>query len=309
VDGGGFSDNSRFDVGASVVAPFLWRKKIRTLDLVVLSHPNADHMNGLLFVLRHFRVRELWTNGEPSETAGYQRFRKIVEDKKIFEPEFSRLPRRRRMGGATVTIGNPPPDFFGRSRFEPWRNKNNNSLVLHIRFGRVSFLLPGDVMAAAESEMVQSAGEQMAAHILIAPHHGSRSSNTELFLDTVRPWVAVVSAGMNNRFGFPHPIVRQRYRRRGVPLLRCDRDGAVLCSSDGKSFRLTTFLLSRHRDSPPPVRWEAFIGEGPNDPGEPPTGRENGPDGEKSRRRPLPNRQEREEECRSATSVATETAW
>jgi hypothetical protein len=130
----------------------------------------------------------------------------------------------------------------------------------------------------------------MAAQILIAPHHGSRSSNTEPFLYTVRPAVAVVSAGMNNRFGFPHPIVRQRYRRRGVPLLRCDRNGAVLCSSDGESFRLITFRLSRDRGFPPPVRWEAFIEEGPKDPGEPSIGRENVPDVGKSRRRLLPYR-------------------
>ena len=264
VDGGGFSDNSRFDVGAFVVAPFLWRKKICTLDLVVLSHPNADHMNGLLYILRNFRVKEIWTNGESSETLGYARFCRIVKERKLFEPGFSTLPRRRRLNGATISILNPPRDFLQRTRFEPWRNPNNNSLAVHIRFGRATFLLPGDVMAAAEAEMVRTAGLRLDARVLVAPHHGSRFSATDAFLDAVRPSLVIFSAGANNRFGFPHAAVMQRCRRRGAALLRCDRDGAIVCSSDGKTLRLETLLLGRCGNTPCRSRRQTLLDAGRN---------------------------------------------
>ena len=71
VDGGGFSDNTAFDVGARIIAPFLWQKKIKTIDLLVLSHPNSDHLNGLIFLADHFNVKALWTNDEPRDTMGY----------------------------------------------------------------------------------------------------------------------------------------------------------------------------------------------------------------------------------------------
>ena len=81
VDGGGFSDPTAFDVGANIIAPFLWRKKIKTVDTLVLSHPNSDHMNGLLYIARYFNVKNVWSTGESSSVLNYHKFRKIIEKK------------------------------------------------------------------------------------------------------------------------------------------------------------------------------------------------------------------------------------
>ena len=77
VDGGGFYDN-RFDVGARILAPFLWHKKIATVETLVLSHPNSDHLNGLLFVAKHFNVERVWMNQEEVPGQPYQDFLKII---------------------------------------------------------------------------------------------------------------------------------------------------------------------------------------------------------------------------------------
>ena len=77
IDGGGFGDNTVFDVGARVVAPFLWRKKIKTVETLVLSHPNSDHLNGLLFIAENFNTSELWANGEPADNAGYHQLTQV----------------------------------------------------------------------------------------------------------------------------------------------------------------------------------------------------------------------------------------
>ncbi|MGD8291812.1 MAG: ComEC/Rec2 family competence protein, partial [Desulfobacterales bacterium] len=78
IDGGGFADNSAFDVGAAVVAPLLWRKKIRTVDALILSHPNSDHLNGLIYIARHFHVKKIWTNSEARNTQGYKDLMRVI---------------------------------------------------------------------------------------------------------------------------------------------------------------------------------------------------------------------------------------
>ena len=86
IDGGGFSDNSSFDVGSRIIAPLLWKKKIKTVDLLVLSHPNSDHLNGLIYLADHFNVRTLWTNDEARSTQGYQQLMKVCARRGIYTP-------------------------------------------------------------------------------------------------------------------------------------------------------------------------------------------------------------------------------
>jgi competence protein ComEC len=240
IDGGGFSDLSTFDVGAGVVAPFLWRKKIRTVDTVVLSHPNSDHLNGLLFILDHFNVTRVWANGEPSRTDGYKRFLRAVRDNNIRMQPFPRLPREQRLNGVHVKILYPPKYFLCRKEREAWRNINNNSIVIKAKFGSVSFLFTGDITATAEYELVRMAGDSLTSTVLVAPHHGSRTSSTPALLNRVAPEVVAVSSGANNRYGFPHPDVVERFLERNCRILRTDRQGAVRFRTDGKNLDVRT---------------------------------------------------------------------
>jgi len=99
IDGGGFSDNNTFDMGARVIAPFLWRKKICTIDTLVLSHPNSDHLNGLIYIARHFNVKMIWANNEARDTVGYRRLQNIITQNQIDRPNFQDMPRHQLING------------------------------------------------------------------------------------------------------------------------------------------------------------------------------------------------------------------
>lgn len=244
IDGGGFSDNRLFDVGAQVVAPLLWRKKIATVDTVVLSHPNSDHLNGLIFIVDNFKVKEVWTNGLAADTEAYRQFMAALEAGEVRRPPFEGLVRSRIVNGARVEILHPPKDFMacaaGKDRLV---DANDSSIVVRAGLGEVNFLFPGDAMAAAEKDMVAGGCDRLAATVLAAPHHGSRTSSTPDFLDCVNPEVVIVSSGWSRRRYFPHPLVQKRYRERDLTVLCTHRCGAVTVVTDGRGYRVETMAV------------------------------------------------------------------
>lgn len=247
IDGGGFADNAVFDMGAQVIAPLLWRKKTLTVDTLILSHPNSDHLNGLIYIAEHFNVSQIWTNNEPRPTSGYLQLMNVIRCKNILLPRYDELPRVHRINGIELHILYPPKDFLKRKKKDAWRNLNNNSLTVKVKFGSISFLFPGDIMAAAERELIGSDKNQLTSTVLIAPHHGSRSSNSEIFLNSVNPEIVIISSGRKFRPGIPHSTVLQRYQQRGCRLLRTDRNGAVCFVTDGNQLSAKPFIVSPSR--------------------------------------------------------------
>ncbi|MBC2713545.1 MAG: DNA internalization-related competence protein ComEC/Rec2 [Desulfosarcina sp.] len=240
-DGGGFSNNRVFDMGQRVVAPVLWRKKIATVDILVLSHPNADHLNGLIYIARHFNVRELWTNGDANTTWGYRELMAVCREKDI-------VVRRADAGTGKIVIGpvalavlHPAVGFLSHPYEIDQEYRNNGSLVIKATFGETAFLLTGDIMARAESTLVPRAGRDLASTVLFAPHHGSRTSSSPDLVAAVRPEVVVISAGAGNRFGFPHVEVTDRYRAAGCRILCTGTHGAISMRSDGKNVHIRPF--------------------------------------------------------------------
>jgi competence protein ComEC len=242
VDGGGFSDNKSFDMGARVIAPFLLRKKILTVDTLILSHPNSDHLNGLIYIAEHFKVKSIWTNGETRQTSGYMAFHEMIKRKGYSQPDFQKLNRRQQMNGVEFAVLYPPVDFITRKVSDRWRNSNNNSLVVKVTYGTVSFLFPGDIMIEAEKELVNLAEAELGCDVLLAPHHGSRSSSSQLFLKRVQPEITVISAGWKNRFRFPHPAVLAAYQNHGCRIYRTDLNGAITIVTDGNQITVKTSL-------------------------------------------------------------------
>lgn len=242
IDGGGSADNTAFDVGAAIVAPLLWRKKIQTVDTLILSHPNSDHLNGLIYIARYFHVKNVWTNSEAHDTLGYQTFMDVIANRKIVLPSFADLPRSLWINGVKLDFLYPPRGFLKLKEKEGWRNTNNNSLVVKVSMGFRSFLFPGDIMAAAEEELVGMAGRKLDSTVLIAPHHGSRSSSSTAFLGEVNPEVIVISCGRRSRFKLPHPTILKRYQRHGYAIFRTDLNGAVSLSTDGQQLEVKPFF-------------------------------------------------------------------
>jgi competence protein ComEC len=133
----------------------------------------------------------------------------------------------------TATILNPGPATLAAD--EP----NNHSVVLHLQMGRISFLLPGDIEAPIERNLV-FADAPLNATVLKSPHHGSKTSSSEIFLEAVNPQVVVISVGEDNRFGHPSSEVLECYVERGLTVLRTDQRGTIEFSTDGERLWVET---------------------------------------------------------------------
>jgi competence protein ComEC len=242
IDGGGFTDNRIFDVGQRIVAPFLRYRKILRIDTIVLSHPSSDHMNGLVYVLSHFHPQKLLWTGERASTASFANFQQALAESGTQAPDFTRLNRRMTIGGADVMILHPEISRMqGLHRFSGG-DCNNHSLVVKVAMGNCGILFPGDIEIPAEKRLIDCCRHNVASQVLVAPHHGSRTSSSKSFLDAVRPEKVVISAGWRNRFGFPHKTVLKRYQALGSEVFRTDNQGAVLLRTDGHRWQTKTQL-------------------------------------------------------------------
>jgi len=225
IDGGGARDN-RFDIGRRVVAPFLWSRGIRKLDLVILSHPHPDHMNGLKFILKKFNVAQVWESARDPDLPGYEEFRRIVAEKNIPRKTVSADDPPVVLGEAELRVLHPSGGFTAHER-QVYAAENDRSLVVRIAFDNKVCLFTGDIHREAERYLVRTA-KDLKCDLLKAPHHGSRTSSSDDFVSLARPKVAVVTCGRENPFRHPADEVVERYRRHGAFLYRTDADGAVL---------------------------------------------------------------------------------
>ncbi|MEW5723360.1 MAG: DNA internalization-related competence protein ComEC/Rec2 [Thermodesulfobacteriota bacterium] len=238
IDGGGFPV-SDFDPGENVVAPYLWKRGLTRVDVLVLTHPQADHAEGLPFLAENFGPVEFWSNFTPSRNQAYQEMARLARERRMARPSLADLAEGRRFGPAQVTVLAPAPDYLSRPAIGDRRHHlNNYSLILKITLDRVSFLFPGDVEAAGEAEVVRRQGERLRADVLLAPHHGSAGSLSPAFLEAVRPKIVIISAGPYNRFKFPSPKILDRVKQAGGTILRTDRLGAVTIVTDGQGIRV-----------------------------------------------------------------------
>jgi len=242
VDGGGFSDNRVFDVGASIVAPFLWQKKIRSVDTLVLSHANSDHLNGLIYIAENFHVKHVWINHEAADTFGYRLFMETIKKNNIQMPAYHKIAGVHNINGVHIDILYPQEDFIEKRKTETWRNLDNNSLILRASLKDVSFLFPGDIKARAEYELVSTLGDKLRSSVLLAPHHGSKTSSSERFLEKVKPEVVVISSRYKSRFGFPHPSVLKRYQDMGCRVIETAHNGAVSMRTDGQTLTIRPYI-------------------------------------------------------------------
>lgn len=237
IDGGGFYFSSVFDVGENIVAPFLWRKKIRTVETIILSHPHADHMNGLAFIAGHFHVKDAFLTDPENPANNRDLIRNLLKNGARM-PRYKDIPRVFEINGAKFSILHPPRDF--RPSEKP--DHNNDSMVVKVAFGDTSVLFPGDIESEAERELAALRDDELKSDILIAPHHGSRTSGSREFLEKVDPDIVIISCGQKNRFGYPHPSAARRYNRQRCRIFRTDLKGAVELVSDGKTFEISTCL-------------------------------------------------------------------
>jgi competence protein ComEC len=236
IDGGG-SSREDFDIGRMVVAPSLLALKIRRVDYLVLSHPESDHMNGLLFIAAQFKPREFWHNGDRVDTEAYRKLMEVVRNKGIAERLPSDLKEPVEIGKVRIDLLHPETerDFSRRMKL------NDRSMVLKMTHGRNSFLFPGDLEKEGENTVIPRKGAMLESNVLLVPHHGSRSSCSEEFLERVNPRFCIISAKGGVPLRFPHPDLLRRLEARGCEVFRTDQMGAVSVYSSGDVIEVTTF--------------------------------------------------------------------
>jgi len=238
IDGGGFRD-SEFDMGKSVIAPFLYAKKIRSIDIVVLSHPHPDHLQGLIYIVNNFDVREVWTTALEPDDNLYRLWKKTLADRKVIVRYLtSSLPAEEIQGAKIECLWPDSHRIYAKDD-----DINDQSLVLRITFGDRRFLIPGDISSHVE-ELLLDSGKNLQSDLVIAPHHGSVYSSSPAFIRATAPRYVVFSCGKNNVFRHPHPEVLKRYSAQGVTAFRTDLQGAVASRTDGEKMEIRPWLAS-----------------------------------------------------------------
>ncbi len=235
VDGGGLV-GSPIDVGERAVAPLLAARRRGSLAAVVLTHPHPDHLLGLASGLARVEAATLWDNGqgEAEGTAGaYADVLSTIRARGVRVLRPADLCGSRPFGGAWLDVVAPCPGIT------PDRGANDNSFVFRLRFGERSVLFTGDAEREEEHELLARRAE-LRADVLKVGHHGSRTSSSAPFLQAVKPSVAVISCGVRNRYGHPHERTLAALADAGARVLRTDRDGSVVVTTDGRSLDVRT---------------------------------------------------------------------
>ena len=240
MDGGGLHED-RFDIGKRVIAPLLWKKKIRRIDTLVLTHPDPDHLKGLIFIASQFSIGRFWDNGYQTESESYLQLKKILGERKIKTQSLDEETPPQMINGVEISILNPSAWKTTQNKVQNLRDLNNSSLVMKFRFRDISVLLAGDIEKEAEERILRK-GYPLRADILKIPHHGSSSSSSPPFLERVKPVYAILSVGERNIGRLPHPEVLKRYLQLGSKIFRTDKHGAITVTTDGENIKVNTFL-------------------------------------------------------------------
>lgn len=229
VDAGGLV-GSPVDVGQRVLAPLLRARRRTAIDVVILSHPHPDHFGGMLTGLSGVDVGQFWDTGQGENegmAGGYAELLASLRARNvpIFRP--SELCGTRSLGGVSFDVLAPCPNPSSD------RGPNDNSFVVRLRYGERAILFVGDAEHEEERELVDTRSGALRADVLKVGHHGSRTSSSPAFLNAVAPQVAVMSCGVRNRYGHPHPNTLASLSRARISIHRTDRDGAILVTTDG----------------------------------------------------------------------------
>lgn len=217
----------------------------RSIDLVVLTHPERDHISGLIEVLKRYKVNYILWTGVLRDTAEYKEWLRAVE-KEVREGADIKIAQ----AGQRIILWKsdlhnlwksdlhnymevlfPFEDLEGKE----YKNSNNTSIVARLVFDQNSFLFTGDAYKSVERKLIENQFH-LGSDVLKVGHHGSKTSNSKEFIEAVSPEVAVISVGKDNRYGHPHQDTLENLA--GIKILRTDLDGDIKIITDGTSLKI-----------------------------------------------------------------------
>ena len=198
--GAKFSQN--FDTGAAVVIPFLRQKNIKKLDMLIVSHKDNDHRGGLASVQNEIKIAKLLTSYQEKNSHSCW------------------AGQRWEWDGVKFEMLNPDESIA-------YKKRNNASCVLRVVAGQESLLLTADIEKQTEKRLTKDRYKALKSTYLVAPHHGSKTSSSQVFLDTVNPDYILIPVGFKNRYRMPHAGVMRRYKALNVPILETFKSGAI----------------------------------------------------------------------------------
>ena len=210
----------------------------RSIDLIILTHPERDHLIGLIEVLKKYKVENILWTGIVRDTAEYKEWKKLIEEE-----------------GAKIVLAKSGQKILWRSDLHnymevlyPFENldgkvfkdSNNTSIISKLVFGKNSFLFTGDAYKDVEGKLINKKAE-IDSDVLKIAHHGSKTSSSEEFIKAVSPEIAVISVGRENKYGHPNQEVLELLEKYGIRVLRTDLDGDIKIISDGKNYEVSNF--------------------------------------------------------------------
>ena len=199
----------------------------RSLDLVILTHPEKDHMEGLIEVLKKYEVDYILWTGIVRDTLEFKEWQESLGKEKT-QIKIAKAGQKIIASKVVFDILHPFEKLEGRK----FKDSNNTSIVAKLSFGENSFLFTGDIYSSREKKLVER-GDDLNSDVLKVSHHGSKSSSCEQFIEKVSPDIAVLQLGRKNPYGHPHREVLERLEKYEIEILRIDELGDIKIVSDG----------------------------------------------------------------------------
>jgi competence protein ComEC len=213
------------------------RKKMpfwdRSLDLVILTHPDHDHLAGLIEVLKRYKVDHILWTGVLRDNLEYREWQKVIKKEKA-KIKIAQAGQKIKTPKISLKILHPFENLAGKK----FKNNNNTSIVARLSFKDNSFLFTGDIYQSVEKKLIIF-GQNLNSDVLKVSHHGSKTSSSKEFLEKVLPKIAIIQVG-KNIYGHPHKEVLKRLKEKNIKILRTDEVGDIKILSDGNNLKILT---------------------------------------------------------------------
>lgn len=225
----------RVRVGEKVVSAFLWQKGYSSVDYILATHADLDHIQGLADVAKNFRVRGALLARNPAKDTDFVELSTVLQKREVPVVDIGRGDVLA-FEGVKIEVLYPAPDDSPDALWD-----NDHSVVLRITFGEKSFLLTGDIESGAERELLRDPS-RLAADVVKVAHHGSKTSSTQDFVTATGAKYAIIPVGRTSRFGHPNKEVIERWAHSGAKVMTTGEKGTISIVTDGRELKITTYL-------------------------------------------------------------------